>query len=815
MSRKENDYSLATGIACVFLFLSGAVTPQGVQAADWADFSRAVIVAPENLSKVESNALDLLRDEVERRTLIRLRVSSRWPESSVPVIALGPSSRQREFLGPLDSSALPAAIARAEGYRILIGRQGRQAPAGWLLGNDQRGTLFAVGRLLREMRMTRDSILAPAEMRLSTAPTYPMRGQQLGYRPKTNSYDAFTADMWERYIQDLVVFGNNAIELIPPRSDDDADSPHFPIPQIDMMAKMSEIIDGYDMDVWIWYPALDEDYSDPATVEFALREWGEVFKKLPRIDVVFVPGGDPGHTQPKYMMALLEKQSANLKQYHPNAEIWMSPQGFTGDWMEEYYEILRTEKPDYLAGIVYGPQIKVSLPELRRTVAKRYPIRRYPDITHSLSSQYPVPDWDLAYALTEGREGINPRPMDEAMIFRALDDQSVGFITYSEGVNDDVNKFIWSFLGWDRDGDVREALRQYSRYFIGPQLEDEFSKGLLALEQNWKGPLVTNHAVYTTLKQFQQMEQGAAPSLLLNWRFQQALYRAYYDAYTRARLLYETTLEDSAMEFLRRAPELGSLIALDGAAAVLEKASVDKVARDWRLRVFQLAEALFQSIRMQLSVDLYQAIAVRRGANLDGLDEPLNNQSWLLAQFGEVRKHRSEETRLNRISEIVNWTSPGPGGFYDDLGNATAQPHLVDGLDYARDPAFYQTPVTGFRCQPGWRMSWCRHADNLFDSSLRLRYTNLDPEATYRVRIVYAGEQRYHRAPVRVRLVADNNYEVHPLMDKPDPVTPLEFEVPIEATRDSELVLECSSGLGRGGAGRGCQIGEVWLIKQH
>jgi len=35
--------------------------------------------------------------------------------------------------------------------------------------------------------------------------------------------------MWEQYIRDLVIFGTNAIELIPPISDDDADSPHFPM----------------------------------------------------------------------------------------------------------------------------------------------------------------------------------------------------------------------------------------------------------------------------------------------------------------------------------------------------------------------------------------------------------------------------------------------------------------------------------------------------------------------------------------------------------------------------------------------------------
>ena len=64
---------------------------------------------------------------------------------------------------------------------------------------------------------------------------------------------------------------------------------------------------------------MDQDYSDPKTVEFALKEWGEVFRQLPRVDAVFVPGGDPGHTQPKYLMALLEKQTANLHRYHPQA----------------------------------------------------------------------------------------------------------------------------------------------------------------------------------------------------------------------------------------------------------------------------------------------------------------------------------------------------------------------------------------------------------------------------------------------------------------------------------------------------------------
>ena len=53
----------------------------------------------------------------------------------------------------------------------------------------------------------------------------------------------------------------------------------------------------------------------------------------------------------------------------------------------------------------------------------------------------------------------------------------------------------------------------------------------------------------------------------------------------------------------------------------------------WRARVNELAEALFQSIRMQLSVEKYGAIDVNRGANLDELDVPLNNRVWLKRSF--------------------------------------------------------------------------------------------------------------------------------------------------------------------------------------
>ena len=130
------------------------------------------------------------------------------------------------------------------------------------------------------------------------------------------------------------------------------------------------------------------------------------------------------------------------------------------------------------------------------------------------------------------------------------------------------------------------------------------------------------------------------------------------------------------MDRLRAARAGSSITAIDQAAVILNKAVTTPVAVDLRARVFELAEALFQSIRMQLSVPRYKAIDVGRGATLDTIDQVLNNRLWLMRQFESIKKLEGEPARLAQIDKIVNWTNPGPGGFYDDLGDPVAPASL-------------------------------------------------------------------------------------------------------------------------------------------
>jgi len=778
-------------------------------AAETVDLTTAVVITPPGAAGPESKAAQMLVDEVGRRSHARWERADTWPAGK-PVVVVGPADGAQKLLAEHGVRlAEPTGRVAAEGYRTGVAGDAK-APIAWVAGNDPRGTLFGVGRLLRELRIERTRVTIPAGFREESAPHTPLRGHQLGYRPKTNSYDGWTVAMWEQYIRDLVVFGCNAIELIPPRSDDAADSSHFPLPPLRMMTEVSRIADEYGIAVWAWYPAMDADYANPKTVEFAINEWGEIFKALPRLDVVFVPGGDPGHTRPKVLFDLLEKQAANLRKYHPKGQMWVSPQSFDRERLDEFVGLLKAE-PAWLAGIAAGPQVRVDLPELRKLVPAKYPIRDYPDITHSRHCQYPVPDWDVAFALTIGREGSNPRPTQMAAIYRHARPHTNGFVTYSEGCHDDVNKMIWSVLGWDERADVGEVLRQYARYFIGPEYEERFADGILGLEKNWVGPVLANAGIDETLAQFRLMERDASPGVKLNWRFQQALYRAYYDGYIRTRLKHETDADSAAGAKLRDAKATGSLKAIAEAEAILDRAAKEPAGRELRTRTGELAEALFQSIHAQLSVRQYRAIAVERGATLDTIDIPLTDAAWLRKQLAEVRRLPDEAARLTRLDGILNRSDPGPGGFYDDLGDPKRQPHLVRGPAWEKDPAFYASPLVGF----GFRgagpadapRSWWHHAETLFDQSLSLRYPELDSKARYRVRVVYGGERAR-----KVRLTANDKWEVHGYLAKP--LQELEFDIPLAATASGALTLSWSPDPGAGGTGRGCQVAEVWLIKK-
>ena len=568
--------------------------------AQQADFSHAAIFCPAQNNAQLREAVAVLQQVIEEHSNIHLSIAPNLNIQGNPVIVVCTSKQEGTLPKDFYTSLNKLSPTDKDGYKITFLKDEQTII---ISGFDERGALYGIGFLLRKMELRQGQILVPEDLNISSTPTYTIRGHQLGYRPKTNAYDAWTVDQFDHYIQSLAIFGANSIEIMPPNTDDDFSNSHMVLPAIKMIAEQSRICKKYGLDVWMWYPNMGSNYTSPDSIQKELNEAAKVFKVLPKLNALFVPGGDPGDLEPDVLFAWLKRLAVVLHQYHPEAKIWVSPQVFrpSQKWYDAFYKEVNNKYP-WFGGVVFGPWVKEPIQKVRQLVNKDIPIRRYPDITHSLSCQYPVPQWDLAYAITLGRECYNPRPTQEKQIQNVFAKYANGSISYSEGINDDVNKFVWSGQDWDPTTPVIETLRDFARLFIGPDYTETFAQGILALENNLKGPLLANNGVDSTLLQWQEMEKHASGEVLGNFRFQMGLLRAYYDAYTRHRLIYETSLERDARSALSEAKNAGSLESIGKATTILEQAVTKPVMQELRQRCFALSDSVYRSIRSQLTV---------------------------------------------------------------------------------------------------------------------------------------------------------------------------------------------------------------------
>lgn len=799
---------------CCYFFIGG-FWKTSAQTIDW---TQAKIVLLTDNKKFLLQTPKILQEEIEKRSGIHLVLTKQKAFGDSPAILLldennlsGLSEKQRISL-----NALPP--IGTEGFQIFKSEKNVI-----VVGKDARGLLYGVGWLLRKAEMRPGNILLKGNMALSSTPFYKLRGHQLGYRAKTNAYDAFSVQMFDQYIRDLALFGANSIEILPPRTDDQASSAHMVLPPEQMVVQQSRICKKYGLDVWMWYPNVGADYIHPDSIAHELAEREKVFASLPKLDAIFVPSADPGDLAPDVLFSWLEKEARVLRKYHPDAKIWVSPQGFDTDqkWFDHFFAQVNKHYP-WFGGVVFGPWVKIPVRILRQLVNADIPIRHYPDITHSMSCQYPIPHWDLAWAQTLGRECINPRPNDEKTIHNAIEKFCIGSISYSEGTNDDLNKFIWLGQDWDPSLPAIETLRDYARLFIGPDFSESGAQGIEALETNMRGAAITNQSIDLTLLQWQRIEQQASPRIMQSARLQMCLIRAYFDAYTRRRLIYETELEQEAKDILESVKPGEADRAIQQVRDILGRAVTSPPLPAYKEKCNTLADSLFKSIGAQLTIKRHGGMQ-ERGNFMDFIDYPLTNAPWLLDQLSMIEKTASDEEKRKEIFKIIHRNDAGPGGFYNNFGDALGWQHVVPApIPWAQDPGNLESPHIGFAVglagvhwldNPlgvGFKgkiipTSWMNQAMTLYGVPLKIHYEGLDTGSDYRIRVAYTGRFRSH-----LKLMTESGYTVHDFIQTG--VDPLyEFDLPKSAIRHGavDLIWTCQE------TDRGSQVAEMWLMKKN
>lgn len=715
-----------------------------------------------------------------------------------------------------------------EGYRIV-----RKPNKVIIAGKDKRGCLYGMARVLRKMALKPGYAAITDELTsVSVSPSFPLRGHQLAYRDKQNTCPGWDLEDFDRYIRDLAFFGTNAIEILPPRSDDRSFSPKFRKDPMEMMVDLSKLIHSYGMDVWVWYPNMGKDYSCPETREKEMQERERVFSQVPYVDAVLIPAGDPGELEPKQLFPVAEESARILHRYHPEASVWMAPQVFAPrpGWHEEFYQELSKE-PEWLYGVCYAPWMYETIQEFHEALPAKYKdrIRHYPDITHNSSSQFEVPSWDLPFALINGRESYNARPVAMKYIHNYHAHYTIGSITYSEGIHDDVNKMIWSDQDFALGISVEETLRDYTRLFISPDYVDSLVPLMLRLEHNWVGYAKDNQGIDELYTSFSELFRNAPGQIRNNCRFKMAYLRVLTDYYAKHRSIADKKLEAEAYQILELASSSAPENAVHEAWGVLNRTFTEPSHEELMHEIQRLADELNKTpyCRIQLTTLYHKGQKWIRGAYLDTINMPLNDHQFLTEHFRRILELSTPAEKLHQIRWLVRRKDPGHGGIYACLGD------LRDFAKYVRspkaweeDPGFLRSPVINsdpyglmmvFHHNRGWHgeypisMDWIMRARVLYGTPLCVRFEGLEPGSNYRLRVTYPDVLLVsYPEQTHVKLTANGHLIHDSIQVGKDCQYPIfEYELPSSSTTGGalELVWQKWGTLNR------VSVSEVMLIK--
>lgn len=754
----------------------------------------------------DRTAVDFFVREICEKTGITISIKN-WDknkEDETFSIVFSREERAAELPEAVQSHLKAMEETGEEGYRLCT-----LGECIYVLGHDALGLLFGAGRLLRILYLKHGVMGAPRCIpNISATPDSIMRGHQLAYRDKQNTTPAWTAAEFERYIRDLVIFGANSIELLPPRTDDNLFSSHFREDPMDMMAKLSEVIHSLGLTVSVWYPYLSESIEgDTFAREMAERE--KVFVRVPFVDEMLIPAGDPGELRPKEMFRASGAAAAILHKYHPHAKIWIAPQVFAPDeaWYPEFYRELEKE-PEWLYGVCFGPWEMDTIEELYEKVPEKYKktIRHYPDISHNINSQFEIPDWDAAFASTSGRESYNARPYAMKAIHDKHNAYVIGSITYSEGIHDDFNKMHWGNMDFFHDVPVEESVRDYVRYFISPDCEEELTDIFLKLEKNWEGPAAENRHIDSLYQTMMELDAAVEADVKENYRYQMVLLRVIGDYQIKKRRIYDLSLEAEAYRILSRADQEGALVVMRQAAEVLLKSFTEPAGLKERYEMQRLADELYKKCGIQLTTSRHKGQDTERGAWLDTLFYPLNDAQWILKNFERISQMDGEKERLKAIHRLSDRCRQSEKVSYYFLGDFKEFSRVVRNIKWEYDPGMLRSPLM-YHCSPlmaaqnqrrGWydeepvTEKWLHGARTLYGTPLEAVICGLNPDKKYSIAVTY--QQILIRSHIDMKFWAGDKL-IHTSVQRKfkdgeawDPT--YEYELPRAAYETGELRLK-------------------------
>ena len=358
------------------------------------EFNSVIIEIGSRAGKVEIKVAELLVDRLNEAGVVNTRLTFETDERSSNLdeirILLGIPEHHEYLKAQLNNYRIPELTELAPGPEGFLIKyiKGTKNSIVLAAGVDDRGCLYAVGELLRQVKIRYGKISIQDDLNLRTAPAFEIRGTQYGQSgvaKRLAKVRDWTSEETERVILDYALAGANIFSTQP--------GPMFDfIKSYGLMTQggFGANTSGRDVPAeWnasesigrIGYVCL----SVPEARAFMLQKCDDYFKSSPTFDLVKFHGGDGGGCEcdkcDPYgltFIKLVEEMAEIIHRYHPDTRVYFTNQKFDNDDDNAIFEYLNEKPRTWLWAWGYGPGSDATTWQPGHRQTHRMDLFRYP-----------------------------------------------------------------------------------------------------------------------------------------------------------------------------------------------------------------------------------------------------------------------------------------------------------------------------------------------------------------------------------------------------------------------------------------------------
>ena len=846
-------------------------------------YQNVSILIGEKATQIEINVSDLLAIRLKESGLINSKVFSENTQSEKVenrlIILLGIPGHHKLIDSLFNNYRLPELTLAEPGPEGFLLKFIKTSPTPILLaaGVDERGCLYAVGELLRQVKIRDGKLEIRTDLNVRTAPAFEIRGTQFGQShiaKKLAHVRDWTEEETHRVILDYALAGANIFPT-PSGSMFDFIKSFGLMTQTGFGAntageKVPEEWNASESIGRIGYVCL----SVPEARDFMLKKCEERFRSSPTYDLVEFYGGDGGGCECDKcnpygltFIKLVEEMSAIIHKYHPESRIYFTNQKFDNDDDNAIFEYLQEKPRTWLWAWGYGPGSDATTWQPGHRQTHRMDLFRYPgfgpyglypkEILHQLPPQqvlvyyneithwkyaqhayiqmYPradrngdlPPHWnhdiyerrpDQFLTMVYNRLTFFAWPRYYHRVFNDLMRYGVGDITHSSGHHDHFNQWMWQRLLWSPRLTVDEVVDKYCNTWFGEEAAPLMAKAIFQLEDNLAEqkdiPLDKKEGI-DIYYNLVKKAGSKMPSEIMqhNWLWRMYMQKAALDKYVKLSVIQQKSLQNQ-IEM-----KVTDLINNNHATSIEDILTLfnNLNETDEMILLREEAEKLGEE-----SNDLF---GIRNDGNFN-LEHDFIGLGWLKRQL--ERAKNAEPKKLKELLRmIIDYENPGEGGFYDNLGTANDAPNLIFGYPYDHGQP-YVSQMLSEENRPSQRSM---HFTQDEDQGVTLSYKDLDPNASYSIRFTLVRPWYQARYSDRMNQKSEIIYADDKVLTESVEL-PLQisdfftFDIPSTVTEDGELTIrfERADDVARGdrvsieqwrnSGGWGTLVSEVWLIKK-